>query len=266
MFSHSVLATVFSEHPVANSANKVPHPFDVTFQDSETPHSAGYDPLNYCTALMTKLFSLAHLQIMPFFKYQCSLVEDQKAWLSTLQALLENNFHLFTTWQTRLKMEMILVHIAIMYQEVETGKFHRVKKYDITEVKMKLKNIKSIIEQLDFLYELKTEFLQDKYKVIDYAEIPFDQLIMIEIEKIEQLRASIEKIKGKKSLSKNNLSEQYIDNHEFILKMNISKRTAQLWRDKALINFIQIGSKIYYKLSDVEQLLQQHYTKPLKKP
>jgi len=163
-------------------------------------------------------------------------------------------------------MEMILVHIAIMYQEVETGKFRSPKKYNITEVKKKLRNFRSTIEQLDFLYELKTEFLQDKFKVIDYAEIPFDQLILIEIEKIEQLRASIERIKGKKSLSKNNLSDQYIDNQEFIIKMNISKRTAQLWRDKQLISFIQIGSKIYYKLSDVELMLQQNYIKPFKKP
>ena len=47
--------------------------------------------------------------------------------------------------------------------------------------------------------------------------------------------------------------------------MNISKRTAQFWRDNGVINFIQIGSKIYYKLSDVELMLLQNYVKPLKK-
>lgn len=266
MFPQSVLATEFSEHPVANPANSPLHPFDISIFGSETIHPGDYGVKEYCTALMNKLFSLEHFQVMPFLNHQCSLVEDQKAWLLALERLLVNNYHLFTTWPMRMKMELILIHTAILFRDVETGKFRKHKKYDIREVKKKLKSYKSFVEQLDFLYELKTEFLQDKFKVIDYSEIPFDQLLMIEIEKIEQLRVSIEKIKGKKSLSKNNLSDHYIDNQEFILKMNISKRTAQFWRDKQLISFIQIGSKIYYKLSDVEQLLQQHYSKPFKKP
>ncbi|MCU0361637.1 MAG: helix-turn-helix domain-containing protein [Bacteroidia bacterium] len=265
MFQQSVLATEFSEHPVANPANSRAHPFDVPIFDSETIQAGDYGVKEYCTALMNKLFSLEHFQVMPFLNYQCSLVEDQKTWLLALERLLANNHHLFTTWPMRMKMELILIHTAILFREVETGKFRKHKKYDISEVKQKLRTFKSFIEQLDFLYELKTEFLQDKFKVIDYSEIPFDQLILIEIEKIEQLRVSIEKIKGKKSLSKNNLSDQYIDNQEFILKMNISKRTAQFWRDKQLISFIQIGSKIYYKLSDVETMLQQNYIKPFKK-
>ncbi|MCU0360934.1 MAG: helix-turn-helix domain-containing protein [Bacteroidia bacterium] len=265
MFQQSVLATEFSEHPVANPANCSAHPFDVPIIATGALHTGEYGVKEYCTALMNKLFCLEHFQVMPFLNYQCSLVVDQKNWLLALERLLANNHHLFTTWPMRMKMELILIHTAILFREVETGKFRKHKKYDISEVKQKLRTLKSFIEQLDFLYELKTEFLQDKFKVIDYSEIPFDQLIMIEIEKIEQLRASIEKIKGKKSLSKNNLSDQYIDNQEFILKMNISKRTAQFWRDKQLISFIQIGSKIYYKLSDVELMLQQNYIKPFKK-
>jgi hypothetical protein len=262
MFSNSVLVTAFSEHPVANPSKKEVHPLDVIQVDTAAQPMGESATSNYCTALLNKLFSLANLQIMPFFKYQCSLVEDPKAWLTNLQTLLENNLHLFTTWQTRMKMEMILVHIAIMYQEVENGKFKRIRKYDINEVKKTLKSIKSTMEQLDFLYNLKTEFLQDKFKVVDFNEMPFDQLLLIEIERIEQFRASIDKIKGKTTLSKNSLSDHYIDNNEFIIKMNISKRTAQLWRDKGLIKFIQIGAKIYYKLPDVEQMLQQNYKKP----
>jgi DNA-binding transcriptional regulator YiaG len=49
--------------------------------------------------------------------------------------------------------------------------------------------------------------------------------------------------------------ESFVDNAEFIRLMGISKRTAQNWRDEQRISFSQIGSKIYYKLSDVEQLL-----------
>jgi hypothetical protein len=262
MFSNSVLVTVFSEHPVANPSQKEANPFDVIEVDTAAQPMGESAATQYCTALLNKLFSLAHLQIMSFLKHQCSLMDDPSTWLTNLESLLNNNLHLFTTWQTRMKMEMILVHIAILYQEVVNGKFKRIRKYDINEVKKTLKSIKSTLEQLDFLYNLKTEFLQDKFKVVDFNEMPFDKLLLIEIERIEQFRASIEKIKGKATLSKSSLSDHYIDNNQFIIKMNISKRTAQLWRDKGLIKFIQIGAKIYYKLPDVEQMLQQNYKKP----
>ena len=58
--------------------------------------------------------------------------------------------------------------------------------------------------------------------------------------------------------------ETFLDNQEFIMLMKVSKRTAQTWRDEGKISFSQVGSKIYYKLSDVEKLLQEHYNKSFK--
>ena len=43
--------------------------------------------------------------------------------------------------------------------------------------------------------------------------------------------------------------------------MNISKRTAQNWRDEGKIAFSQIGGKIYYRYGDIEALLKQHYNR-----
>ncbi|WP_288955749.1 helix-turn-helix domain-containing protein [uncultured Polaribacter sp.] len=51
----------------------------------------------------------------------------------------------------------------------------------------------------------------------------------------------------------------FLDNQEFIQLMNISKRTAQTWRDSGIISYSQIGSKIYYRLSDVQKLLDKNY-------
>ena len=51
----------------------------------------------------------------------------------------------------------------------------------------------------------------------------------------------------------------FLDNQEFLQLMNISKRTAQTWRDSGIISFSQIGSKIYYRMSDVKILLDKHY-------
>jgi len=59
--------------------------------------------------------------------------------------------------------------------------------------------------------------------------------------------------------------DTFIDNQEFIHIMNVSKRTAQSWRDEGIISFSQIGSKIYYRMSDVQALLDKHYKPAFKK-
>lgn len=55
--------------------------------------------------------------------------------------------------------------------------------------------------------------------------------------------------------------ETFLDNTEFLQLMNISKRTAQTWRDEGIVSFSQIGSKIYYRMSDVQKLLDKNYKK-----
>lgn len=51
----------------------------------------------------------------------------------------------------------------------------------------------------------------------------------------------------------------FFDNQEFMQLMNISKRTAQEWRNKKVIEFSQVGNKIYYSLSDIKKLLKDNY-------
>ena len=52
-------------------------------------------------------------------------------------------------------------------------------------------------------------------------------------------------------------NDTFLDNQEFLQLMNISKRTAQSWRDEGKVSFSQIGSKIYYRMSDVQKLLDK---------
>ena len=55
--------------------------------------------------------------------------------------------------------------------------------------------------------------------------------------------------------------ESFVDNQQFLQLMKVSKRTAQTWRDEGKISFSQVGAKIYYKLSDIETMLKEHYKK-----
>ena len=61
--------------------------------------------------------------------------------------------------------------------------------------------------------------------------------------------------------SKSDTEDVFFDNQEFMLLMNISKRTAQEWRNKKIIEFSQVGNKIYYRLSDIKKLLDENYIK-----
>lgn len=90
------------------------------------------------------------------------------------------------------------------------------------------------------------------------------EAIILSKEQYNTMLAAIQEIKAKLS-EKVDPEENFIDNQEFLLKMKISKRTAQTWRDEGKISFSQVGNKIYYKVADVEELLTKHYNKAFKK-
>ena len=56
--------------------------------------------------------------------------------------------------------------------------------------------------------------------------------------------------------------KRIIDNKAFLKLMNISPRTAQIWRDEGKIGFAQEGKKIYYRMSDIEKFLESNFKKP----
>lgn len=51
-------------------------------------------------------------------------------------------------------------------------------------------------------------------------------------------------------------SEKWLDNQEVCLMMNITKRTLQTYKDKGLLPYSKLNRKNYYKLSDVQTLLE----------
>jgi hypothetical protein len=51
----------------------------------------------------------------------------------------------------------------------------------------------------------------------------------------------------------------FIDNVDFSQLLRISMRTAMRIRAAKLIPYIKVGRKIYYKLTDVATLIENHY-------
>ena len=90
------------------------------------------------------------------------------------------------------------------------------------------------------------------------------EAIIITKDQFSDLMSKLDTIQSQLNSKNDPKKETFLDNQEFLLLMKISKRTAQTWRDEGKISFSQVGSKIYYKLSDVEKLLQENYNKSFK--
>ena len=92
------------------------------------------------------------------------------------------------------------------------------------------------------------------------------EAIIISKDQFEELLSTVVLIQRRVEIITNNSQDTFIDNSEFIRLMKISKRTAQTWRDEKRISYSQIGAKIYYKIADVEKLLNQCSIQSSNKP
>lgn len=52
----------------------------------------------------------------------------------------------------------------------------------------------------------------------------------------------------------------WIDGQDVMLSLHISKRTLQYLRDSGVLPFSRINGKLYYKISDIDNLLVKNYT------
>jgi hypothetical protein len=75
-------------------------------------------------------------------------------------------------------------------------------------------------------------------------------------DEIDSLR---NELKTEKAKAAKKLSETWLDNQEVMVLLKISARTLQNMRDSSTLPFSKVGGKIYYKASDVENLLKGSY-------
>ncbi len=91
------------------------------------------------------------------------------------------------------------------------------------------------------------------------------EVVTLQSEAFQEIVSKLEAINTRLNAKEKEPKEKWLDNQELMLLLKISKRTAQHYRDNGIISFSQVGAKIYYKLSDVEILLNKHYNKAFKK-
>ena len=87
------------------------------------------------------------------------------------------------------------------------------------------------------------------------------QVITITTDAYTQLIDKIEAIAANMSPKpkENPLTETWLDTLEVCQILKISKRTLQSYRDNGVLPFSQVSGKIYFKASDIEHHLENHY-------
>jgi hypothetical protein len=80
-----------------------------------------------------------------------------------------------------------------------------------------------------------------------------------------QLKALKLQLEFFKKTQNEKLTESWIDGQDVMLALKISIRTLQTMRDNGTLPFSRINGKFYYKVADLEQLLEANYTNPKQK-
>ncbi|TDY11413.1 helix-turn-helix domain-containing protein [Meridianimaribacter flavus] len=81
-------------------------------------------------------------------------------------------------------------------------------------------------------------------------------LLLALSQEIKDLKARIELLRHSRAEV---LKDTWIDNQDVLQTLHISKRTLQTFRDNGTLPYSKVKGKFYYKVSDVEQLLQDNY-------
>ncbi len=74
-------------------------------------------------------------------------------------------------------------------------------------------------------------------------------------DKLDKVMGVVEELKKERGV----LSERWLTNPEVCDLLKISGRLLQSWRDNGELSFSQHGSKIYYRVTDVEKFLMNNF-------
>jgi hypothetical protein len=82
------------------------------------------------------------------------------------------------------------------------------------------------------------------------------ELILVLSQEIKELKVRIDAFKQSRA---ERLKDSWLDNQDVMQTLHISKRTLQTFRDNGTLPYSKVGGTFYYKVSDIEHVLQSNY-------
>lgn len=87
------------------------------------------------------------------------------------------------------------------------------------------------------------------------------EVITIESQAFKELLNQLQQIKAGVEARTKSPSDPLMDNNEVCKLLKVSKRTLQNYRDNGEISFSQIGAKLLYRTSDIDDFLKRNHKK-----
>jgi hypothetical protein len=84
-----------------------------------------------------------------------------------------------------------------------------------------------------------------------------DIRVRVFLSSLEDLLEKVEKIRGANKPSLD--GERYYTDKELAVKLKVSRRSLQDYRNNGILPYIQIGGRILYRASDIERTLMDEY-------
>ena len=220
----------FIEHPIVDVAQFEAHEYAVCIFDEKQPsnflNGGKFNLEQYCKCLLHKLFTIPKSKIKPFIQYQCDKMQEPIVWLNKLEKLIDLNRELFTTKDQVIKFEKSLMIIEVMRDVIEQKKQAPDSKFNFVKLKSDIKQY-NYEEKVSYLMEAKTEYLQNKPKMVDLNEVQFDEKINLELELIETQQKLNEKqpeyINGSKLQSPLSLQKKSPAKTKFKINTNLNQ-------------------------------------------
>ena len=91
------------------------------------------------------------------------------------------------------------------------------------------------------------------------------QALIISQENFDEVITRLDKIQAEVSKIQFEPKDPILDNAQVCQILGLSKRSLQGYRDSGIISYSQIGAKIYYRLSEINRLLDKHCKPAFKK-
>ena len=83
--------------------------------------------------------------------------------------------------------------------------------------------------------------------------------------RIKLLKKEISQLRSEVVELKNSSNDELWDNCDMKKNWKVSQRTLATWRAQALIGYVQIGNKIWYRKADREAFLEKYAVKTQRK-
>lgn len=86
-------------------------------------------------------------------------------------------------------------------------------------------------------------------------------MVIMPQEKLDMIQSELSEIKSlllekkSESFSKSN---KYICTREAALLLNVTTRTLATWRQKGIIKVSKVGRRVYFKMSDINELIERN--------